>query len=94
MRCVRGLLDLNLDLSAEIQEGERKEGRTGWDIPVFLAHGEEDVKMKLRWGEEMRDTLVEIGMGVVFKSYPGLEHWYSIEEMVDMVHFLRGLGIE
>jgi predicted esterase len=60
------------------------------DVPIFVAHGEEDVKMKFRWGEEMQDVLIEMGMHVTFESYAGLEHWYCADEMLDFVEFLRG----
>jgi dipeptidyl aminopeptidase/acylaminoacyl peptidase len=56
---------------------------------MMLCHGEEDQKVKLEWGCEMRDLMLELGMDVSFKSYPGLEHWYNEDEMRDIVQFLR-----
>jgi predicted esterase len=62
--------------------------------PILLCHGEEDQKVKLEWGVEMRNLMLELGMDVSFKSYPGLEHWYSGDEMRHIVLFLRGIWCE
>jgi len=35
--------------------------------------------------------MLELGMDVSFKSYPGLEHWYNGDEMRDIVLFIRGI---
>jgi predicted esterase len=81
-RFVRELLSLE-----EVEVGVGGELKT----PMMLCHGEEDKKVKLEWGIEMRDLMLDLGMDVSFKSYPGLEHWYSGDEMRDIVLFLRGI---
>ncbi|PVH80314.1 alpha/beta-hydrolase [Cadophora sp. DSE1049] len=57
-------------------------------IPVFLGHGELDVKMKFEWGLQLRDTLEQLEMEVEFRSYVGLEHWWNEQEMTDIARFL------
>jgi predicted esterase len=79
---VRELLGLE-----EVEVGVGGELKT----PMMLCHGEEDQKVKLEWGVEMRDLMLDLGMDVSFNSYPGLEHWYSRDEMRDIVLFLRGI---
>ena len=66
-------------------------GGGGLKTPMMLCHGEEDQKVKLEWGVEMWDLMLELGMDVSFKSYPGLEHWYNGDEMRDIVLFIRGI---
>ena len=58
-------------------------------MPVFLGHGEDDMKMKLEWGREMGELLGSIVMDVRWESYEGLGHWWNEKEMVDLVSFLR-----
>ncbi|KAH7355199.1 Alpha/Beta hydrolase protein [Rhexocercosporidium sp. MPI-PUGE-AT-0058] len=58
------------------------------DLPVFLGHGELDVKVRLQWGLQMKDTLEELGVNVDFKSYASLEHWWSDEEVKDVADYL------
>jgi predicted esterase len=80
VKFVRGLLGLK-----ELEGGG--ELRT----PMLLCHGEEDQKVKLEWGCEMRDLMLELGIDLSFKSYKGLEHWYNEDEMRDIVLFIRGI---
>jgi predicted esterase len=58
---------------------------------VFLGHGDSDMKMRVEWGREMGDLLEEVGMEVEWRDYEGLEHWWSEEEMRDLVGFLTGV---
>jgi predicted esterase len=73
---------------------EPEVGGGGLKTPMLLCHGEEDQKVKLEWGVEMRDLMKELGMDVSFTSYPGLAHWYNGGEMRDIVLFLRGIWEE
>ena len=61
------------------------------DVPVWLGHGEIDEKVKLQWGQEMRDVLLGIGVEVELSTYRGLAHWWNEQEMVDLVNTLRRL---
>lgn len=59
--------------------------------PVFLGHGMLDIKVRTSWGEEMRDTLICLGLKIRWKGYEGLEHWYMVpDEIEDISNFLRG----
>lgn len=51
--------------------------------PVFLGHGENDEKVRCKLGEEAAQTLTSLGMQVTWKSYPGLGHWYNINEPLE-----------
>ncbi|EPS35543.1 hypothetical protein H072_11097 [Dactylellina haptotyla CBS 200.50] len=59
--------------------------------PVFLGHGEEDEKVSVKLGEQIRDALVgTFFMSVTWKSYAEFGHWYKVpEEIDDIVEFLR-----
>ncbi|KAK0119599.1 hypothetical protein ONS95_011039 [Cadophora gregata] len=63
-------------------------GSESLSVPVFLGHGKLDVKMKFEWGLQLKNTLKQLGMDVEFKSYAGLEHWWSEKEMIDVAGFL------
>jgi len=76
---------LELDPPGEVWNLSTK----GLNKPIFLGHGESDLKMKFEWGGQMRDTLVNLGMNVNFHSYEGLAHWWNDNEMSDVVKFLE-----
>jgi len=63
-------------------EGEGKM-EVGNGVRVWLATGEEDVKVHPEWGREMRDVLVGLGVNARFREY-AVEHWWCQEEMVDL----------
>lgn len=69
-------------------DGQWSPGPNSWDVPLLLGHGKLDVKVKLEWGLQLKDTLGELEMDVEFKSYVGLEHWWNEEEMKDVAEFL------
>lgn len=58
--------------------------------PVFLGHGDEDDSVPLRLGKMSAECLGKMGMGVEWREYRGLGHWYSEEMLGDMVGFLKG----
>ncbi|KAL2070417.1 hypothetical protein VTL71DRAFT_13443 [Oculimacula yallundae] len=66
-------------------------GQNHLDVPVFLGHGELDVKVNYQWGLEMRDTLSHLDMKISFKSYEGLHHWINEQEIEDVADFLGTL---
>ena len=69
--------------------------RAVFATPVFLGHGMQDVKVRTRWGEEMRDSMKGLGMDVTWRGYEDLEHWYEVpREIDDISDFLRGNGFE
>ena len=44
--------------------------------------------VRLEWAEQSRDKLQENGVEVQYKSYPGLEHSVSPEEVADVQAWL------
>ena len=55
--------------------------------PVFMAHGQHDDVIDLRYAEESRDTLVTQGYNVQWKSY-AMPHSLSIDEIVDLAQWI------
>ena len=55
--------------------------------PVFMAHGQQDDVIDLRYAEESRDTLVTQGYNVQWKSY-AMPHSLSIDEIVDLAQWI------
>lgn len=55
--------------------------------PVFMAHGQQDDVIDLRYAEESRDTLVTHGYNVQWKSY-AMPHSLSIDEIVDLAQWI------
>jgi len=85
---IRTLLSLPpLDVNSEetTEKGENK---------VLLCHGEADQKVRYEWGNQMSDVFLALGLETEFKSYPGLEHWYSEEELTDIVLFLQTAWVD
>lgn len=63
-------------------------------VPIFLGHGEMDEKVAMRLGEDAARIMGKLGWKVTWKSYVDLWHWYSREELEDIVSFVRGLGTD
>ncbi|KAF3918656.1 hypothetical protein AA313_de0205223 [Arthrobotrys entomopaga] len=59
--------------------------------PVFLGHGEEDEKVSVKLGEQIRDALVgTFSMDVTWESYAEFGHWYKVPDEIDhVVDFLK-----
>ncbi|KAF9876060.1 acyl-protein thioesterase [Colletotrichum karsti] len=57
-------------------------------IPVFLGHGTADENVPVQYGQDASRVLQMMQYDVTFKSYQGLDHWYSTEMMSDVVRFL------
>ncbi|KAF7893934.1 hypothetical protein EAF00_007448 [Botryotinia globosa] len=62
---------------------------TGGDMSILLAHGTNDTKVKLEWGEDMRRVLESVGYSVEWKLYEGLGHVIIPEELTYMASFIR-----
>jgi predicted esterase len=60
-------------------------------IPIFLGHGVEDEKVLCHIGRSAAEFLGELDVGVTWKEYDGLGHWYSEEMLRDVVAFLKSL---
>ncbi|QSZ32427.1 hypothetical protein DSL72_002001 [Monilinia vaccinii-corymbosi] len=59
------------------------------DVTVFLAHGMNDPKVKVEWGENMRRVLEAVGFKVEWKEYEGMGHVTEPEELLDMTEFIK-----
>lgn len=62
----------------------------GW-IPVFMGHGTEDEKVPCNTGKASVDFFRSVDVGVEWKQYQGLGHWYNWVMLRDVVRFLKGL---
>lgn len=62
---------------------------TEGDMKIFLAHGTNDTKVKLEWGEDMKKVLEIVGYSVEWKLYEGLGHVIIPEELTYMASFIR-----
>jgi predicted esterase len=60
-------------------------------MPVFMGHGTEDNKVPCELGKLAADFLEGVDVGVTWKEYDGLDHWYSVDMLGDVVEFLKGL---
>lgn len=56
--------------------------------PAFVAHGTADDIVEHKYGESAYKALEGLGVPVSFKSYRGMAHSSSDEEMEDMVRFV------
>ncbi|KAI9052823.1 hypothetical protein LZ554_003096 [Drepanopeziza brunnea f. sp. 'monogermtubi'] len=75
---------LGLDLAGQ----EWRPTPKAFDVPILLAHGELDRKVRLEWGTQLRDVLQTLGNNVSLKTYHELAHWWSEDEMRDVAEFL------
>jgi len=61
--------------------------------PLLMLHGQADAIISLDYAETSRDALQALGAAIEWKSYAGLEHSVSMEEILDMRQwFLARLG--
>ncbi|PHH76689.1 hypothetical protein CDD80_1327 [Ophiocordyceps camponoti-rufipedis] len=56
--------------------------------PVFMGHGDEDDIICLDFGKRTESLLKEHGFSVTFKTYKGVAHSASLEELQDVAAFL------
>ncbi|KAK4495034.1 hypothetical protein PRZ48_013361 [Zasmidium cellare] len=73
-----------LDLPSE------SDRQTGLGTPVFIGHGEEDGTVSVRLAEQAVSMLKGIKVEVEYRSYAGLDHWYSEEMLGDIIAFIKG----
>jgi predicted esterase len=55
---------------------------------VFGYHGDDDPQIKLAWAQRGVDELKARGETVYFKSYPGVGHALSTEELAEILGIL------
>lgn len=58
-------------------------------LRVFMAHGTEDFVVQHDWGRKSAEAVRAKGFDVTFKSYPGMAHESSMQELNDVLAFLH-----
>ena len=53
------------------------------DLPIFMAHGSFDPVLKIEWGRESANKIIESGYKVEWKEY-SMEHTISQKEILDI----------
>ena len=80
---LRGILGIETrDMEAQVEGGS--------EMRLWMGHGVSDEKVKLEWGEQMRNVMKNAGVRVEMHTYEELGHWYSGSEMADLFAFLEG----
>ncbi|KAJ5169562.1 Phospholipase/carboxylesterase/thioesterase [Penicillium coprophilum] len=92
---IRDILDLPMISSEEPQP---KSSFHHLQVPVFIGHGSEDLKVRVELGRRMSHVLsAGFGMDVTWKAYEKLGHWYREDEIEDILRFLQekaGLSVK
>ena len=57
--------------------------------PIFMGHGDMDPVVQNKWGKMTADKLKEWGWNVDFRTYPGLPHSASPQELDDLEKYLN-----
>ena len=58
-------------------------------IPILMAHGTSDSIVDYSWGQKSCEALKSKSIDVRFKSYPGMGHESSMDELNDVSAFLN-----
>ena len=61
------------------------------NVPLWLGHGKDDVKVKMMWGENMRDVMGELKFDLRWNVFDDLGHWWNEEEMTAIAAFLESI---
>lgn len=83
MSCYLPIADRIPELLAAAQPSPSKE------VPVQMFHGEADPLVKPEWGLRSKQVIAGLGWKVEMKTYPGLQHSASQEEMDDLEAWLE-----
>lgn len=58
--------------------------------PVLFCHGDADPVVRLDWGQRSAERVKELGVAnVTFKVYANMAHSASVQEVADVVGFMR-----
>ncbi|KAI9032781.1 Phospholipase/carboxylesterase/thioesterase [Phycomyces nitens] len=57
--------------------------------PILMCHGDDDPVVSFEYGQEYAACLKMWGYNVEFKSYPGLDHSASPQELLDISSFIE-----
>ncbi|KIN00672.1 hypothetical protein OIDMADRAFT_165322 [Oidiodendron maius Zn] len=57
--------------------------------PIFLAHGDQDDVVEIKYGENAMVALSHMGLNIYWKTYEQQGHWYKVPDTIDdIVGFL------
>ncbi|PHH63841.1 hypothetical protein CDD81_5398 [Ophiocordyceps australis] len=65
----------------------KPEGDVNKDTPILMAHGDRDPLVKYELARVSERALKDMGYGVTFKTYRGMEHSACLEELNDVEDF-------
>ena len=63
-------------------------GSPNLTTPIFMGHGDADPLVRYEWGHKTSEKLKEWGWTVDFKTYKGLAHSASLQELNDLEQYL------
>ena len=66
------------------------EGSPNKDTPIFMGHGDSDPLVRLPWAQMTAEKLKEWGWSVDLKTYRGVPHSASEEEIDDLEAYVKG----
>jgi lysophospholipase-2 len=79
-----GWLPLKADYPAALTEA-------GKSMTYFHGHGDADGVVRYQWGQHSAEKLKELGLDYTFKTYRGLDHGATPEEMKDAAAFMKAI---
>ncbi|KAI8820646.1 Phospholipase/carboxylesterase/thioesterase [Fimicolochytrium jonesii] len=83
------LTDANLDKVSSRRTKIRVKKNTNNETPMLMCHGDQDETVPYKWGKLSYEKIVELGKKVeAFKTYKGMGHSSSSEEVSDVAEFL------
>ncbi|CAJ0640118.1 14_t:CDS:2 [Entrophospora sp. SA101] len=59
------------------------------NTPIFMAHGDRDMVVNYKFGKRTSEFLKNNGYNVTFKTYNGMGHSSSNQEVYDLTSFLK-----
>nr|CAG8436128.1 8093_t:CDS:2 [Entrophospora candida] len=62
---------------------------TNKNTPIFMAHGDRDMVVNYQFGKRTSEFLKNNGYNVTFKTYNGMDHSSSDQEVYDLTSFLK-----
>ncbi|TPX57482.1 hypothetical protein PhCBS80983_g03813 [Powellomyces hirtus] len=85
-----GLVALSSYVPLTEKRLEQIQNPTNKETPMFMGHGDADQVVAHKWGKMSYDKIVELGKKVEpFKTYRGMGHSSSPEEISDVGAFLK-----
>jgi len=83
-------LSCYLVLGDKVKDFAKEASEANKDTPFFMGHGDADEVVKYKWGQQTAEVLKkELGHKVEFKTYHGLPHSATPEEIDDLEEFIK-----